>query len=392
MSARNPTETTRAGGIVVRVEDAGLGAGAQVRLVLTGIPDPDRLHRPWASSGAAIERSGDRMRATTTVEALARAAGRTLPREVAGRLEEVLRQAVAAWAGPAPAVPLPDGGALPCDRRPLVMGVVNVTPDSFFDGGRIFPEGHPDRAIAHGRTLVEEGADVLDVGGESARPGSRPVTVAEELDRALPVVEGLVGCGVPVSIDTTKPEVASAALAAGAVIVNDVSGARDPALLEVAASGGAAYVLMHTRGSPADMQHRTDYTDVVAEVYEFLAEGLERCEAAGLPRERLLVDPGIGFAKTAGASLAVLSALRQFRGLGRPVMVGASRKSFLGVVLGSDDLEARLEPSLAAAALSVTAGAAVLRVHDVAETVPVVKLAHAVQAGLEATRTASQSA
>lgn len=383
-SAGNARRTGEAGaGLVVRVEEAGLGPGAQVRLVLSGVTDPERLHRPWASSGATIQRRGSRMRATTTVEALARAAGRTLPRDDAARLDEVLRQAVAAWGGPTPAVPLPDGSVLPCDERPLVMGVVNVTPDSFFDGGALYPGGHPGTAIAHGQALVEQGADVLDLGGESARPGAQPVTLDEELERVVPVVAGLAGCGVPLSVDTTKPEVAAAAVDAGATIVNDVSGGSDGRLLEVAASRETAYVLMHTRGTPADMQRRTGYEDVVAEVYEFLAAGLDRCEAAGIARERVLVDPGIGFAKSAAASLAVLGALRQFRGLGRPVLVGASRKSFLASVLGEDDLAPRLEPSLACAALAVASGAAVVRVHDVAETVRAVKLARAVQAGLE---------
>jgi dihydropteroate synthase len=388
MSAINPGARAPQNSVVIRVEEAGLGEGAQVRLVVSGVEDPERLHRPWASSGATIERLGDRMRATTTVEALARAAGRTLAPERANALDEALRRAVAAWAGPTPAVALPGGDTLDCDRRPLVMGIVNVTPDSFFDGGALYPGGHPDRAVEHCRALVEQGADVLDIGGESSHPGADPVPAAEEAARVVPVIERLAGCGVPLSIDTTKPDVAAAGLAAGAEIVNDVSGARTSELLDVVAGSGAAYVLMHSRGTPVDMQSRTAYDDVVAEVYEFLAEGLARCEAAGIPRERVLVDPGIGFAKTAGQSLALVAALRQFRGLGRPVLVGASRKSFIGAVLDSEDLAHRLEPSLGCAALAVEAGAAVLRVHDVAETVRVAKLAQAVAVGLDGMRRA----
>jgi dihydropteroate synthase len=262
-----------------------------------------------------------------------------------------------------------------------IMGVVNVTPDSFFDGGRLYPDGHPGGAIAHGKALVAEGADLLDVGGESTRPGAEPVSSDEEVDRVAPVVEGLAGLGVPISIDTTKAEVAEAAVAAGATIVNDVSGGRDDPLLGVVARTGAAYVLMHSRGTPKDMQQHTDYDDVVTEVFEHLAAGVRRCVDAGIDRARVLVDPGIGFAKTAEQNLALLQALRQFRSLGRPVVLGASRKSFLGRILGTDDPAARLEGSLACAALGTHAGAGVIRVHDVAETVRVVRTARAIVTG-----------
>jgi dihydropteroate synthase len=367
--------------IVIRIEEAGLGAGAQVRLVLSGLDGLDDLHRPWASSGATIERRGERMRATTTVEALARAAGRTLEAEAARELDRVLRAAVAAWLGPTPLVDLADGTALRCDERPLVMGVINVTPDSFSDGGLVYPEGHPERAIAHGKTLVAEGADVLDVGGESTRPGAEPVDADEEHARVLPVIEGLAGLGVPISVDTRKASVAEAAVAAGATIVNDVSGGQHADLLDAAARAGAAYVLMHTRGTPADMQQQTDYDDVVAEVFEFLAAGLRRCEEAGIERARLLVDPGLGFAKTPEQNLLLLQALRQFRSLGRPVLVGASRKSFLGRILDAEDPELRVEGSLACAALAAHAGAGLIRVHDAAATVRAVRTAHAVTVG-----------
>lgn len=383
-------------GPTVRVEDAGLGVDAQVRLVVSGVSDLGRLQRTWASSGAALERAGPRLRATTSVPALARAAGRSLPGDEAAGLDRALHDAVAAWAGDAPPVPLPDGRVLAVDRRPLVMGVVNVTDDSFSDGGRLYPDGHPQAGIAHGRQLARQGADILDVGGESTRPGAAPVGPGEERRRVLPVVEALAADGCVVSVDTRKASVARPALAAGARVVNDVSGAADPELLEAVAAAGAAYVLMHTRGTPEDMQRRTDYGDVVAEVYEFLAEGLDRCAAAGVDTSRVLVDPGIGFAKTAEQSLALLRALRQFRGLGRPVLLGVSRKSFLGPLAvlrgeaaagagaggaGAGGPDQRLEGSLACAALAVADGVAVLRVHDVPPTIRVARAARAVRTG-----------
>ncbi len=262
-------------------------------------------------------------------------------------------------------------------RRPLVMGIVNVTPDSFSDGGQLYPEGHPEAAIAHGRRLLAEGADLLDVGGESTRPGAEPVPAHEELARVEPVVAGLAAEGAVVSIDTTKAEVARAALDAGASIVNDVFAARDDELLAVTAQAGAGYVLMHMRGTPADMRQRAVYDDVVAEVRDRLVEGLERCVAAGIPAEHVVIDPGIGFAKAPEHNLALLASLDVLVGLGQPVLVGASRKSFLGALLDQGDVDARLEGSLAAATAATLAGAAVLRVHDVRETVRAVTVAAA---------------
>lgn len=405
----------------MRVEEGGLGPESQVRLVVSGIPE-DFLYpfqRAWASAGAALERSGLRLRATSTVAALSRAAQRSLPPVISERLEASLRSTVVAWFGPPPSVPLPGGRLLATDVRPLVMGVVNVTDDSFSDGGLLYPEGHPDRAIAHARTLVAQGADVVDLGGESTRPGAAPVRPGEERSRVLPVLEALAGDGVLCSIDTRKASVARPAIAAGAALVNDVGAAADPELLEAVAGSDVAYVLMHARGTPADMQRHTDYSDVVAEVYEFLADSLRRCEEVGVPAERVLVDPGIGFAKTPAQNLELLRALRQFRGLGRPVLVGSSRKSFLGPLsadvgpwggrdrapVGTDGAGAgdgsadpgvdgtldgdagvappseRLEGSLAAAALAVTCGSAVLRVHDVRATVRAARVARAVTTG-----------
>jgi dihydropteroate synthase len=243
----------------------------------------------------------------------------------------------------------------------------------------LYPEGHPQRAIDHALALHDEGADILDVGGESSRPGAEPVAVDEELDRAVPVVSALVERGLTVSIDTVKAEVAEAAIAAGAQIVNDVSGARYPELLEVVAASDVAYVLMHTRSTPADMARHADYTDVVAETYEFLAAGLDRLAAHGVARERVIVDPGIGFAKQTVHNLMLLRELRQFRGLARPVLVGASRKRFIGELLDAPT-EGRLEGSLAAAAVACVGGVGILRVHDVAATRRTVDVASAIAA------------
>jgi dihydropteroate synthase len=375
--AEPPASSQLSSQVLVRIEDAGLGPDAQVRLVVSGVSDPDTLRVRWASSGAAVESIGGRLYATTTVDALGRAAGRSLAADEAQALNRSLRNAVAAWGGPAPAVDAA-GRTVPTDKGPVVMGVVNVTPDSFSDGGAFYPHGHPATAIEHARRLTDEGAAVIDVGGESTRPGADPVAEEEELYRVVPVVDALAGGMAVVSIDTRKPAVARAALDAGAGIVNDVSGAAEPALLEAVAERGAAYILMHTRGTPRDMQAHARYGDVVAEVYEFLADGLRRCEAAGVARGRVLIDPGIGFAKEPEHNIRLLASLRQFRSLGRPVVVGASRKSFLGAMLGGAGQEDRLEASLAAAVAAALAGAAMVRVHDVAATIRATKVAHAI--------------
>ncbi|HUH06443.1 MAG TPA: dihydropteroate synthase [Egibacteraceae bacterium] len=369
-------------GLGVRIEDATLGADAQVRLVITGVSDPAGLRSKWAAAGAAVTVRGERLRATTTVDSLARAAGRALPTDEARALDAALRSAVSAWRGPSPQVSIGESW-LDCSSRTLIAGVVNVTPDSFSDGGALFPGRHPQTAVAHAKALIAEGADLLDIGGESTRPGSHPVPAAEERRRVIPVIEALADSGVVLSIDTRKPEVAAEALKAGAAIVNDVSGGADRKLLELVADNGAGYVLMHTPGLPLVMQSLASYRDVVAEVYEFLAEGLVRCEQAGMAPEKILVDPGIGFGKTVEHNLALLRALPQFRGLGRPVLLGASRKSFLGALLDGAGPDERLEGSLACVARGVWARAGVLRVHDVAASVRVARVTKAILAGSE---------
>jgi dihydropteroate synthase len=263
-------------------------------------------------------------------------------------------------------------------RKPLVCGILNVTPDSFSDGGRF---DSLDRAVAHGCTLAAEGADLIDIGGASTRPGSRPPTLAEELDRVVPVVEALVRrVPVPLSVDTSRPEVMGAAVAAGASMVNDVRALQRPGALEAAAQLGVPVCLMHMQRSPETMQQDPRYQDVVAEVRTFLSERIVACLDAGVRPQHLVVDPGFGFGKTPAHNVALLASLDAFTGLGLPVMVGLSRKSVLGQLTGRA-VGDRLPGSLAAALVAVQRGASVLRVHDVAATRDVLAVLDAVAAG-----------
>ena len=269
----------------------------------------------------------------------------------------------------------------PLGERTLVMGIVNVTPDSFSDGGL-----HPgaDDAVAHGLRLAAEGADILDIGGESTRPGSDPVPPDEELERILPVVAGLreaAPAGVALSVDTRRPQVAQAAIDAGASIVNDVTAAADPAMLEVARDAGAGLVLMHMLGEPKTMQDDPTYVDVVAEVRDFLARRLGAAVAAGLERDRLCVDPGIGFGKTLAHNLALLHDIEAFEQLRVPVLVGASRKGFIGQLTGVDDPAERVEGTAGAVAWCAAHGVDVVRVHDVLQMARVVRVVDAIARG-----------
>lgn len=271
------------------------------------------------------------------------------------------------------------------DGRPLIMGILNVTPDSFSDGG-LHPT--PALAIERGAAMARDGADIVDVGGESTRPGAAAVPADEEIRRIAPVVEGLSAAlraeaatrgGPPalISIDTRKAAVAEAALAAGASLINDVTAlAGDPAMAGLARGYGTGVVLMHMRGDPATMQKDPRYADVAAEVTDYLAARLRALSDAGLDPETLAVDPGIGFGKTAEHNIVLLASLDRLRSCGRPVVVGASRKSFLGKLTGRDVNE-RLAGSLAALTLAAAAGAHVLRVHDVKESVDAVRVAAA---------------
>ncbi len=250
--------------------------------------------------------------------------------------------------------------------QPAVMGVLNVTPDSFSDGGRYLQLAD---ALRRAEVMVEEGAALIDVGGESTRPGAPPVSVQEELDRVLPVVERLAReLPVPISVDTSKPEVIQAAAHAGAGLINDVRALRLPGALEAAAISGLPVCLMHMQGDPATMQHEPVYADVAAEVRAFLAERVRVCESAGIPRERILVDPGFGFGKTLDHNLLLLRHLDRFTDLAAGILVGVSRKSMIGALLNAPVGE-RLSGGLAAAVIACWQGANVIRAHDVRETV-----------------------
>jgi dihydropteroate synthase len=255
------------------------------------------------------------------------------------------------------------------------MGVVNVTPDSFSDGGLFLD---PRAAIRHGQEMAASGADVLDIGGESTRPGAAAVDAAEELERIGPVVEGLRGAGVPISIDTSKLAVAEAALAAGAEIVNDVTALRaEPELAGLCADRGAEVVLMHMRGSPRTMQEDPRYDDVVDDVRAFLEERLAFAVAEGVPEGRIWLDPGIGFGKTVEHNLELLRRLRELTELGRPLVVGTSRKSFIGTITGAP-VEQRLGGTIATCVLAFREGARMLRVHDVPEARDALTVAEAI--------------
>src|SRR4051794_22915466 len=272
------------------------------------------------------------------------------------------------------------GHTLSLGPRPLVMGIVNVTPDSFSDGGQF---SSTDAAVEHGLRLAADGADLLDVGGESSRPGSQPVSLEDELARVVPVVRGLSGrLSIPISVDTTKAEVARQAMAAGAAIVNDITaGLGDPDMAAVAREAGAGVVLMHMQGTPATMQRSPTYADVVGEVRDFLAERVRAWVAAGVPAERIAVDPGIGFGKTYDHNLALLKHLGALSAIGRPVLLGVSRKGFLKQITGRPVTD-RLPASLAACCFCVTRGTAhILRVHDVAATADAARVLAALVAG-----------
>jgi dihydropteroate synthase len=255
------------------------------------------------------------------------------------------------------------------------MGIVNVTPDSFSDGGKY---ESTEKAVEHALKLVEEGADILDIGGESTRPGATPVSLADELDRVVPVIEQLSKLTqVPLSIDTYKPQVMQAALEAGADLINDVRALQEPGALEIAARSKAGVCLMHMQGMPATMQLDPRYEDVVTEVRAFLAERMAAAEAAGIPQSRIVLDPGFGFGKRTEHNIALLQGLPEILSLGRPLLVGLSRKSVLGQITGGD-VYVRLHASLAASVISVMKGARIVRVHDVKATADALKVAAAV--------------
>ncbi len=277
-------------------------------------------------------------------------------------------------------------GVLQCNgrtldlSRPQVMGILNITPDSFSDGGVFFDAG---KALARAREMVKQGAALIDVGGESTRPGAAPVSIDEELSRVVPVIEALSAeIDVPISVDTSKPEVMEAAVAAGAGLINDVRALRREGALAMAARLDVPVCLMHMRGEPGTMQQNAVYDRVVVEVLDFLAGRVAACESAGIPRERLLVDPGFGFGKTLAHNLQILKSLDRFLTLGLPLVVGLSRKSMVGAILDAP-LDGRLHGSVALATLAAWQGAAIVRAHDVRATVDAMRCCQAVMAAAE---------
>ncbi len=292
--------------------------------------------------------------------------------DVGARIESALQGFLA----PVPRALRCRGREVILGERTLIMGIINLSPDSFSGDGL---GGDAGAAIAQGKQMVAEGADLLDVGGESTRPGSEPVGEEEELRRVLPVVEGLAAeVEVPLSIDSYKSGVAKAALDAGAHIVNDISGLHfDDAMPQTIAEAGAAAVIMHIQGTPRDMQKEPKYADVIGEIGDYLEEGIARATAAGLAREQIVLDPGIGFGKTLEHNLEILRRLREFRSLGCPLLVGTSRKSMIGAILDLP-VEERIEGTAATVALAIAGGADIVRVHDVKEMSRVAKVADAI--------------
>ena len=266
-------------------------------------------------------------------------------------------------------------------REAKIMGIVNVTPDSFSDGGSWLT---PETAVDHAARLVRDGADILDIGGESSRPGSDPVPLLDEIRRVIPAIQAIAAeLSVPISVDTTKAEVARLAIAAGASIINDITGlASDPAMVQVAVDTGAGVVVMHMAGQPKTMQVEPSYADVVAEVYEFLARRIEVLETAGIPRERIAIDPGIGFGKTSTHNLELLRNFRRFATLDCALLVGTSRKRFLGSLTGKS-VEDRLIASVVSSLAAIEQGVNIVRVHDVAAMSEALKVWGAIQEGRE---------
>lgn len=259
---------------------------------------------------------------------------------------------------------------------PILMGILNVTPDSFSDGGRFLDT---QKAIGQAHRMIEEGASIIDIGGESTRPGAVPVGAGEEMARVLPVIEGLKGCGTTISIDTRHAVTMRAAVAAGATMINDVSALRhDPNSLQVAAESKARICLMHMQGTPQDMQKNPSYQNVVPEVFDFLRERIAVCEAAGIEKSRLIVDPGIGFGKTFDHNISLIRNIAEFTKLGAPVLLGVSRKSFIEKICPGSAPDQRVAGSVAAALWAWSQGATIFRVHDVAQTAQAFRVMQAV--------------
>ena len=282
------------------------------------------------------------------------------------------------------------GNILDLGSRTHIMGVLNATPDSFSDGGRYVDK---EKALAHAREMAAAGADIIDIGGESTRPGAAPVAEEEELRRIIPLIERLsTELTVPISVDTYKSSVAKKAIKAGARIVNDISGLRfSPDMAKVVADTGVAVVIMHIKGTPRDMQQNPVYDDVVGEIMSCLEEGIGIAAAAGVDREKMLVDPGIGFGKTLDHNLMILNRLDEFRALGRPIVLGTSRKKFIGAILDIPEPEQRVDGTSATVALGIERGACVVRVHDVARMAQVARMTDAIVKTVQSTEYKVQS-
>ena len=263
-------------------------------------------------------------------------------------------------------------------QKTYIMGILNITPDSFSDGGKYFDE---DKAVRRAIQMAEDGADIIDIGGESTRPGSDPVTIEEELRRTVPVIKAVMKhVHIPVSIDTYKSEVAQRALDAGAAMINDISGLNfDREMAKVAAQHGVPVIIMHIKGEPKNMQQNPVYNALIPEICEYLKDAIKRAVDTGISADKIMIDPGIGFGKTFEHNLEIIHNLAEFKILGKPVMVGPSRKAFLGKILGDASPEERLEATAAAVAISIMNGAHMIRVHDVREMVKVAKVADAIK-------------
>jgi dihydropteroate synthase len=300
------------------------------------------------------------------------ASDRRLPRQIASELGPLLERSLRS-----DFTLVLRGRTLHLGGRTHLMGVLNVTPDSFSDGGMF---ADPGLAVEHARAMAAQGADIIDIGGESTRPGASPLSDEEELWRIIPVIERVAAeTGIPVSVDTYKANVAARALAAGASIVNDISGLRfSPDMARVVADHGAAVVIMHIKGTPRDMQANPVYEDLLGEIIEYLAGGVETALRAGVPRDRILVDPGIGFGKTVEHNLTIIARLDELRVLGCPVVLGTSRKRFIGAVLDAPDPKERREGTAATVALGIERGAHIVRVHDVTEMAKVARMTDAI--------------
>lgn len=270
------------------------------------------------------------------------------------------------------------GITLDFSKRTYIMGVLNVTPDSFSDGGLYFEK---DVAIEHALKLIEDGADIIDIGGESSRPGSLPVPVEEEIRRTIPVITELTKkTRIPISIDTYKAKVAKEALDAGASIVNDISGLRfDPEMASVVAKNNVPIILMHIKGTPNNMQINPTYEALIPEIIDYLRGSIQLCRKSGIPDQNIIIDPGIGFGKTLEHNLEIIANLKEFTSLGKPIAIGVSRKAFIGKILGDVPTSKRLEGTASAVAISIFNGANIVRVHDVLEMSKVVKIADAIK-------------